>query len=145
MSWITFTADHVKARLAARELDAYEETSTADGSGGTEAPTPRLDAIVTQVLGQFRGAIRANPRLTEMGPDGTLPESCIGHAAVVARTSLIGMLPHSDGMTDLRRDEYQAANAFLERLPDADAGLIETDSEPVASTGVYGGNKQLDF
>jgi hypothetical protein len=63
MPWVPFTAADVKARLAVRELDVYEETATeeSDETPGTEE---RLPSIVAQVLGQFRGAIRGNPHVT---------------------------------------------------------------------------------
>lgn len=61
MPWVTFTADHVRARLAARELEVYQDTATEDAG---DTPEQRLESIVSQVCDQFRGAIRMNPLVT---------------------------------------------------------------------------------
>ena len=151
MPWAAFTVDHVRARLAARELEVYEETARLEypeGGGETEVPADspdRLSQIVAQVCNQFRGAIRANPLASTMGPAGTLPDFCIAHAAVVARVALLGMNPVPEGMTDPRRDEYREAMKFLEGLKSAPASLFA--EEPPSSPGApcYGGNPLLDF
>jgi hypothetical protein len=144
MPWVTFTADHVRARLAARELEVYQDTATEDAG---DTPEQRLDSIVSQVCDQFRGAIRMNPRVTAIGAAGTLPDFCIAHAAVVARVALVGMNPVPEGMTDPRRDEYREAMKFLERLKDAPASLFDetAGSAPSSSGGSYGGSPLLDF
>ena len=142
MSWVTFTADHVRARLAARELEVYQDTATEDAG---DTPEQRLDSIVAQVCDQFRGAIRMNPLVTAIGAAGTLPDFCIAHAAVVARVALVGMNPVPEGVTDPRRDEYREAMKFLGALKDAPASLF-AEPEPAASACEgYGGKPQLDF
>lgn len=151
MPWVTFTADHVKARLAARELEVYEETARREyPEGGGEAIVPpgspdRLTQIVEQVLGQFRGAILANPLVTTMGPEGTLPDSCIAHAAVVARVALVGMNPVPEGMTDPRREEYREAMRFLRELRSAPSSMFADPAPASASAPSFGGNPMLDF
>lgn len=142
MSWVTFTADHVRARLAARELEVYQDTATEDAG---DTPEERLAAIVTQVCDQFRGAIRMNPLVTTIGAAGTLPDFCIAHAAVVARVALVGMNPVPEGMTDPRRDEYREAMKFLERLKDAPVSLFAEAAPAASSCASYGGNPLLDF
>lgn len=151
MPWVTFTADDVKARLAARELEVYEETARREyPEEGGEAEVPpdgpdRLEQIVRQVLGQFRGAIQANPFVATQGPEGTLPEACIAYAAVVARVALVGMNPVPEGMTDPRMEEYREAMRFLRDLRTAPASMFE-DAGPTAAGGSsFGGNPQLDF
>ncbi|RYD83977.1 MAG: hypothetical protein EOP84_06785 [Verrucomicrobiaceae bacterium] len=151
MPWGAFTSAHVKARLAARELEVYEETARREyPEGGGEAAVPvgspdRLTLIVAQVCDQFRGAIRANPLATTLGAAGTLPDFCIAHAAVVARVALVGMNPVPEGMTDPRRDEYREAMKFLEGLKSAPASLF--DEVPASSAGGsdFGGNPALCF
>jgi len=144
MSWVNFTADHVRARLAAREMEVYQDTATEDAG---DTPEERLDAIVAQVCDQFRGAIRMNPRVTAIGASGTLPDFCIAHAAVVARVALVGMNPVPEGMTDPRRDEYREAMKFLDSLKSAPSSLFDESAgtSSAASGGLYGGKAYLDF
>ena len=151
MPWVAFTSEHIKARLAARELEVYEETARReypeDGGAAVVLDTSpdRLAVIVAQVCDHFRGAIRANPLVSAIGAIGTLPDFCIAHAAVVARVALIGMNPVPEGMTDPRRDEYREAMKFLEGLKSAPASLF--DDAPVASAACadFGGSPALDF
>lgn len=145
MSWVTFTDDHVRARLAAREMEVYQDTATEDAEDAGDTPEARLASIVSQVCDQFRGAIRMNPLVTEIGAGGTLPDFCIAHAAVVARVALVGMNPVPEGMTDPRRDEYRAAMDFLKSLKDAPASLFADPVPAASSCDGYGGNQQLDF
>ena len=151
MPWATFTPDHVKARLAVRELEVYEETARREyPEGGGESVVPdgspdRLTLIVAQVCDQFRGAIRANPLATALGVAGTLPDFCIAHAAVVARVALVGMNPVPEGMTDPRRDEYREAMKFLEGLKSAPASLFEEAPASSAGCADFGGNPALCF
>lgn len=143
VSWITFTAADVKARMSARELEVYEAVA---GEGDEEA-IDRMEAVVAQVLASFRGAIRANPNVTEMGAAGTLPDFCILHAAVIARNSLIALTPVPEGMTDPRRDEQREANTFLKDLRTMSSQAFG-DDPPVttsSSPASYGGAALLDF
>lgn len=139
MSWITFTENHVKARLYEDEHEAYDAVSGAD--------IERLAEIVTQTCNRFRGAIRGNPQVTSMGAAGTLPDFCIFDAAVIARTALLGLAPVTEGVTDPRRDEYNAAKKTLESLPTMNPKAFEDD--PITTEGSseasYGGSELLDF
>jgi hypothetical protein len=150
--WIPFTVDHVKARLAVRELDVYESTARMEypeGGGDAEIPSAseeRLPQIVAMVLARFRGAIRSNPLVTSMGAEGTLPDFCIFDASVMARNALIGMPPVAEGMTDPRVKEQQAAEKALESLrtmrPTAFADdPVPTTEESLSDT--YGGDPAL--
>jgi hypothetical protein len=145
VSWITFTADDVKTRLAVREMEVYEETASEEPDG-TPGAEERLPVIVSQVLGQFRGAIRANPQVTELGPAGTLPDFCIAWAAVIARVALVGMNPVPEGMTDPRRDEYRDAVKGLETLRSLHPSAFALEDPSAATSGAsYGGAALLDF
>lgn len=142
MPWVSFTDSDVKARLATLELETYESSAS---QGDEDA---RLPIIVSQVLGQFRGAIRANPQTITLGPEGTLPDFCIAWAAVIARVALLGLTPVQEGMTDPRRDEYRDATKGLEsiRSMNAAAFTINDPSAPDAtSSPAYGGSALLDF
>jgi len=149
MPWVEFTTDHVKARLAARELEVYEETASAEADEGEfSTPVPRLPQIVEQIVMRIRGMVRANPRVSAMGPAGTIPDFCVAHAAVLGRMALIGLNPVPEGMTDPRRDEYRAAEKFVESLPSMHPSAFGDDlptSTATASAPVYGGNCLLDF
>lgn len=150
MPWITFTPDHVLARLAVRELEVYEAVAGGeyqeDGSVAVPADAPeRMPQIVEQVCDRFRGAIRANPSVRSMGPAGTLPSFVIYDAAVIARHALIGMPPVPEGMTDPRRDEYRAAEKLLADLREMDAKAFEDDPAPSPVAANYGGEKFMQF
>jgi hypothetical protein len=139
MSWITFTADHVKARLYEDEHEAYDAVAGSD--------IDRVAEIVTQTCNKFRGAIRSNPQVTSMGTAGTLPDFCIFDAAVIARTALLGLAPVTEGVTDPRRDEYNAAKKTLDSLPTMNPKAFDADpsSESSTSAASYGGSSLLEF
>lgn len=139
MSWITFTADHVKARLYEDEHEAYDAVSGTD--------IDRIAEIVTQTCNRFRGAIRSNPQVTSMGAAGTLPDFCIFDAAVIARTALLGLAPVQEGVTDPRRDEYNAAKKTLESLATMNPKAFEDDPVEIegSSEASYGGAPLLEF
>lgn len=153
MPWEPFTAAHIKSRLAARELDVYEDTARKeydeDGDNPPSVPadsTSRIELVAAQITDRFRGAIQANPGVSAMGPAGTIPSFCIGDAAVLGRVALIGLNPVPEGMTDPRRDEYRAAEKLLESLRSMNPQAFE-DALPLTeeSTASYGGAPMLDF
>lgn len=115
MPWIEFTEDAAKSRFSARELQVYNEIANSEyPEDGGEAVVPvdapeRLPIIRDQILAEFRGSIMANTSVTFFGPAGTLPDFCIGPAAVLVRAAMIGLPPVEEGMTNPRRDEYNDA------------------------------------
>lgn len=141
MPWVAFTTDHVKSRLYDMEEEAYAEipSDTID----------RLREIVIQTCAKFRGAIRSNPAVDSMGAEGTLPDFCIFDAAVIARTALIGLSPVTEGITDPRRDEYNAAKKTLESLASINPKAFGADPSASAESSItaasYGGAALLDF
>ena len=151
MSWITFSADHVKARMTVRELAVYESVSRAEyPEEGGEAEVPddaplRMPAIIEQVCNRFRGAIRSNPRVTLLGPAGTLPDFIIFSASVIARDSLIALPPVEEGMTNPRQKEHDAAEAEFKWLRTADPKVFVDDEDQASSGVAYGGQPLLDF
>lgn len=146
MPWVTFTEDDIKSRLAVRELDVYEATA-GEEVDGSPATVPRLPIILAQVLAQVRGAVRSNPRVNVMGPEGTMPDFCVAWAAVIARVALVGLCPVPEGMTDPRRDEYQDALKGLASLSTMHPNAFTVaDPSPVADTAPsYGGKPLFDF
>lgn len=150
MSWITFTAAHIKEGLAVRELAIYEETAGVDFDGVPEEESgARIATIATRIADQFRGIIRANPLVTEMGPAGTIPGFCLPWAIAIARVSILGLNPVEEGRTDPRRDEYTDAIKGRDSLKSMNvAAFALTDPEAVASTeysASYGGATLLEF
>ncbi len=141
MPWVTFTTDHVKARLYDSEEEAY-----ANVAGDA---VDRLAEIVAQTCAKFRGAIRSNPLVDSMGAELTLPDFCIFDAAVIARTALIGLSPVTEGVTDPRRDEYNAAKKTLESLATMNPKAFGADpaesAESSTSAASYGGAALLKF
>lgn len=157
MPWIPFTADVIKTRAAAREFVIYQETAAKEwpeGGGDAEVPEgadpdERINAIAGQVLARFRGMILANPKLTYVGPAGTLPEFCHEAAAIIGRVGLLGLNPVPEGMTDPRVKEYQDALAFLKSLSTmSPAVFAETETAPNAGNACppdFGGECRMQF
>lgn len=157
MPWTAFNADVIKTRAAAREFLVYQETAEKvwpEGGGeaevpGEAVPDARINAIAAQVLARFRGQILANPKLTYLGPAGTLPEFCHEAAAIIGRVGLLGLNPVPEGMTDPRVKEYQDALTFLKSLSTiSPAVFAETEAAPNAGTNcapAYGGECRLEF
>ncbi|MBB5351348.1 hypothetical protein HNR46_001584 [Haloferula luteola] len=144
MAWIEFTPAQVKLRLSARELNHYVNQSKADG----EDAEARITEIVSQVCNEIRGKIRANPDVAGLGPDGTLPDSCISAAAIIARHSMITQVPLDIGEIDPRRDEYRDARKFIDSIPNQPGEMFvdpheSTSSRP--SSVCWGGDRKLNF
>jgi hypothetical protein len=154
MPWIPFTPDHVNSRMSAREVGVYEETSLAEyPEEGGEAVVPddaaaRMPQLIAQILAEFRGKIMANPKVTFLGPAGTLPDFCIGPAAVLVRTAMIGLPPVPEGMTNPRRDEYNDAKALRDSLTSLPASAFaEAEAAPAENpaSSAVGGDPYLRF
>lgn len=148
MPWISFSDDLAKSRFSARELEVYNDTANAEypeEGGGAEVPPDapdRLPIIRDQILAEFRGAIMANTSVTYFGPAGTLPDFCIGPAAVLVRAAMCGLPPVPEGMTDPRRDEYNDAvkvrNSLRSLSASAFAEVEAAPAENPASSAVGG-------
>lgn len=132
--------------MSARERETYEATAKRQGDGEDDA-VDRMAAVVSQVLAAFRGAIRANPNVTSMGADGTLPDFCILPAATIGRNTLIGLNPVSEGMTDPRKEEQREAERFLRDLRTMGSQAFGDDPPVTSATtpASYGGAALLDF
>jgi hypothetical protein len=141
MPWVTFTAADIKARLYEDEHEVYDAASGED--------IDRVAVIVEQVCNRFRGAIRSNPNVVSMGAAGTLPSFCVFDAAVIGRTALIGLAPVQEGVTDPRRDEYNAAKDFLKSLSTMNVKAFEDDPAEsggdTSASSSYGGSDLLEF
>ena len=154
MPWIPFTEDQAKSRFSARELQVYNEIANSEyPEEGGEAVVPpdaadRLPIIRDQILAEFRGKIMANPSVTYLGPAGTLPDWCIGPAAVLVRYAIIGIPPVPEGMTDPRRDEYNDAIKTRNSLSSLNASAFaEAEAPPATSpaSSAVGGDPYLRF
>lgn len=142
MLWRTLTPQDVKDRMADDEVDTYQETAA-----GEDAPD-RMPKIIDQVVERFRGAIRANPQVSAIGPDGTIPKFLIFSAAVIARAALIGMPPTREGVTDPRTKENNIAEDELKAvrtMNGAAFALYENPPETSTSFCAFGGDKRLGF
>ena len=138
MSWITLTADHVKARLAEEELYAIESTGGGDGD--------RLAGILTQVTSLVRASVAACHK-NLLGPAGTIPEECLHAAATIAKHDVRASLPSTGSDdTELRKEEYRDATGFLKSVARCEIG-IENDGGEIAgrASGCYGGEPKHDF
>ena len=145
MPWITLTQDHVKARLAKDEAESYVVAGGQflDGSD-------ILDGIIAQVTAMVRGKVASNPdNLSKLGAAGTIPDECLFAACTIARDSLVGSLPLSEGATEVRKEELRQAHAFLNDVASGKVRIEDSaGSIPEASVGTeasYGGAAILDF
>ena len=145
MSWLALTTDHVKARLAKDEIDNYVVAGGqfADGSD-------ILDGIITQITSMVRGKVASNPdNLSKLGAAGTIPDECLFAACTIARDSLVGSLPLSEGATEVRKEELRQAHAFLDAVASGKVRIEASDGTmPEASVGSeasYGGSPILEF
>lgn len=145
MSWITLTPDHVKARLAKDEAENYVVAGGQflDGSD-------ILDGIIEQITSMVRGKVASNPdNLSKLGAAGTIPDECLFAACTIARDSLVGSLPLSEGATEVRKEELRQAHAFLNDVAVGKVRIESSDgSIPEASVGTeasYGGCTRLEF
>lgn len=152
MPWVTFTVDHVKARMSAREVETYELVSRkeyAEDEGDPpdvpEDSPERLPLIVKQVCDRFRFAILANPAVTDLGPDGTLPEGLVYSAAVIARDALIALPPTEEGMSNPRQKEHDAAEKDLKDARQLPAAVFAVDAPTATASAGYGGKPLLEF
>lgn len=139
MSWITLTEDHVKARLAADELDVIE--ATGGGSGD------RLPGIISQVTSLVRAKVAACHKNT-LGESGTIPEECLHAAATIAKHDIRASLPStgSEDEGDMRKEEYREAINFLRDMASCKIA-ITTDGVTVEgqASGCYGGDPLYEF
>lgn len=139
VSWITLTADHVKARLAEEELVEIEGAGGGDGD--------RLAGIIVQVTALVRAKVAACDD-NELGEAGTIPEECIHAATTIAKHDLRSSLPTtgSEDEGNLRREEYREAINFLRDVAKCDIGIVNPSGtiggrEP----GCFGGSPLLEF
>lgn len=148
MPWVTFTAADIRDGLAVREIAIYEETAGKDFDGQIkEGSEQRIDRIASRTVEQFRGVMLSNPRISELGPAGTLPAFCIPWAIAVARVAMLGLNPVEEGRTDPRRDEYTDAVKGRDSLRTMDPAAFAL-TEPTfsgCSSASYGGAPLLDF
>lgn len=144
MSWITLNEDHLKARLARGELEAYQDAADQDGEGVNQ-----VEGILTQVTSLVRGKVASNQEnLGKLGPAGTIPDECLHAACTIARDSLVASLPISSGDTETRKEELKMAHKFLDQVADGKVRIEDAAGTiPEASTNAasYGGSSLLDF
>lgn len=149
MPWITFTAAHIKEGLAVRELAIYEETAAVDFDGIIEEVAGvRIAAIAARIADQFRGIIRANPLVSALGPEGTIPSFCLPWAIAIARVSILGLNPAEEGRTDPRRDEYTDAIKGRDSLKAMSANalaVVDTATPSTLGSVYFTGSANLDF
>jgi hypothetical protein len=142
MSWVSFTADHIKARLAKGEFDNFASVGnqSADGVDITAS-------IIEQVVAMVRGKVAAwRDNIPLMGPTGTIPSEAIFAASTIAREALVGSLPLSESSTDVRRDELRRAHDYLDQIA---RGEIRLEDSYTANTSTgsaqFGGSALMNF
>ena len=145
MSWITLTEDHIKARLSIDELDAYLEAGKQLENG-----VDSIASIIDQVTTMVRSYVASNSdNLPKMGAVGTIPDECLLAATTIARGSLLGSLPLSEGATEIRKEELRNAQSYLKSVASGDIRIGDTSSdypeEPSAANASYGGSTLLEF
>lgn len=140
MPWVKFTADHIRDRVSDDEVDVCERIGSSDEGGS------KIDRIVSQITSLVRGKCLANADIEFVGPDGTIPDFCVFHAATMGMNALLGLPPVAEGMTDPRREAQRDAVKFLDGLKDMAKAAF--DAAPVSlatSSASYGGEPLLEF
>jgi hypothetical protein len=144
MAWLAITPDNVRARLSADELDSYLSAA--------QEPPHGMDAmaeILAQVTAMVRGSVAScRDNLAKLGSAGTIPSECMFAACTIARDALIGSLPLSEGVTDVRKEELRKAHEFLRSVASCDIRIESTNGtipEAVPSSSSYGGSAILTF
>ena len=145
MAWLALTEDHIKARISVDELDAYLEAGKQLENG-----VEPVAAIIDQVTTMVRSYVASNAdNLPKMGAAGTIPDECLLAAATIARGSLIGSLPLSEGATEIRKEELRNAHSYLKSVASGDIRISDMSSdypeEPSAANASYGGSTLLEF
>ena len=127
--WRAITEADLTSALSGPETTAYRSRLTATGQADT------LPAVISQVTGEVREAIRscARNRLTE---DAALvPEGLIYHAVAIVRYRLMTRLGMS--INDDRKEEWRAATRALERV--ARCELVVEDIDDPSRVNQPGG------
>lgn len=124
MSWVTFTEADVLVQFSPGEQAAY------DSSHGSE----KLPGVCTNVVAEIRGYLAAR---TTLGASGTIPDSLLRTAAVMARYVFLNSLPVKGLLTEERVKEYERSMEYLREISRGDVPVPVDDSggmEVVSST-----------
>lgn len=138
MAWVAITSADIEDRMAQDEIEAIEETGGGTGD--------RMTGVIAQVVSLVRGKVSACDKNT-LGASGTIPEECKYAACTLVRHALRAGLPsYTESETEMRRDEYNDATAYLNSVAACEVRLEEEGGEVSGSaTGCYGGDPQYDF
>jgi hypothetical protein len=140
MAWITFTPEHIKARLIDVELEAYED------AGDIDVET-KLDGIIPQVVGMVRGKVSSCEDVISLGAAGEIPDELLWAASTIAKYSLISVIGGLDEQHDkLRMEENRTAHKQLDDAASCKISIAPPSGiEPEARPSDCGGNPLLEF
>jgi hypothetical protein len=126
-NWITITDNDVLTALSVVESTSYR--TNADLS-----ETDPLPSIITQVVGQVRGAVRSHSANVLPTDDTLIPVTALHHALAIIRHRLLANVPDLE-ISEARRDEYREALAWL--------NLVRKGEETIPSNDETAGGSSL--
>lgn len=135
MAWSEITETEAKAAgLTGPELNAARTVALA--SGITDSFVYVRDRVVAEV----RGRVKACPRNTQMGPEGTIPDECMEHALALLIARLARRIPGRVVLTPERADAEKSALQFLRDVAACEVAITPpttASDEPSASPSLH--------
>jgi hypothetical protein len=109
MAWVTFDESKLKGGvgLTGPELNAVRTAALPDGV------TDKLTEVLTTVIREVRGRVKACAKNSVVGEDGTIPDECLAAARARAVYELGMAIPGKQILTPQREDANKQAIAFL--------------------------------
>jgi len=141
MAWIQLTADHIRDRLSANELETWDDAGQDEGN-----VVSRIPGIIDQAVGLIRGRV-ATCRDNQLGAAGLIPEELLWAGATIAKYMMLNSIPAvGDSAQSERSEENRRAYDMLEQAADCKL-LIANDDGTTANqvASVYGGDCKLIF
>ncbi len=141
MAWIQLTADHIRDRLAANELETWDDAGQDDGK-----VVSRIPGIIDQTVSLVRGRV-ATCRENRLGDAGLIPEELLWAAATIAKNMILNSIPAiGETAQSERSEENRRAHDMLDQAANCKLS-IENDSGQTANqiASVYGGDCKLHF
>jgi len=141
MAWIQFTADHIRDRLSANELETWDDAGQDD-----DKVISRIPGIIDQTVALIRGRV-ASCRDNQLGDAGLIPEELLWSAATIAKNMMLNSIPAiGETAQSERAEENRRAHDMLDQAADCKL-LIADDAGQTANqvSSVYGGDCKLHF
>lgn len=126
--WRNLTVEDLETAMNAAELKALRTKLL------TEGQEDAIPVVLSQVVAEFREAIRSCSN-NRMSPDETtIPDGSIRHAVAIARHRLLTRFSDSKEVGEARLMEYREANRYLLSVAKCELGVErfdEPENEPI--------------